>query len=82
MLALPRCSRILSLPDLAQALGCLYVLEGATLGGQVLSRRSAEPFGFTRAHGCAFFHRYGDQVGPLWQACCSVLNDTLMTEQH
>lgn len=55
------------LPDEAHAWGALYVLEGATLGGQLLRRHLAarldEP-----AAGLRFFGSYGEQVGPRWKA--------------
>jgi len=35
------------LPDAAAALGALYVLEGATLGGRVIHRHVAGPLGLT-----------------------------------
>ena len=35
---LPLCSHLPALPGTAEALGCLYVLEGSTLGGQIIGR--------------------------------------------
>ncbi len=49
-----------------EALGCLYVLEGATLGGQVIVRRLRDlP---REALLSAFFTSYGQDVGAMWQA--------------
>ncbi len=56
------------LPDPAHALGALYVLEGATLGGQLLRRRLAPALGLTAEHGLAFLTGYGADVGPMWRA--------------
>jgi heme oxygenase len=54
---------------LADALGCLYVLEGATLGGQLIGRQVQRQLGLRSEHGCAFFAGYGaDQTGPMWKA--------------
>jgi heme oxygenase len=36
--SLPRCPDVPAAADTGAALGCLYVLEGATLGGQVVRR--------------------------------------------
>jgi heme oxygenase len=66
--ALPRCAEIPGLPDLPEALGCAYVLEGATRGGRVLSRLAGEALGVTRARGCAFLTGYGDAGDAMWQA--------------
>lgn len=47
----------------AEALGSMYVLEGATLGGQLIARRVAATLGFTPAyHGS-----YGAEVGAMWR---------------
>lgn len=66
MAALPRCTGLPLLTTPAQAFGCLYVLEGATLGGQLTSRLLAQRFGLGSDHGGAFFASYGEQVGPMW----------------
>lgn len=53
---------------LPRALGALYVLEGATLGGQIIRRHLAATLGLGPATGAAFLTSYGDQVGPMWKA--------------
>lgn len=52
----------------AKAFGALYVLEGATLGGQIITRHLKQNLGIDADSGCAFFNSYGDQVGPMWKA--------------
>jgi heme oxygenase len=49
------------------ALGCLYVLEGATLGGQVISRHLTT-LGIGPANGGLFFHGYGPRTGEMWKS--------------
>jgi heme oxygenase len=59
------------LPDvssLPRAFGSIYVMEGATLGGQVITRHLKQDFGLTAENGAAFFSSYGDQVGPMWKS--------------
>lgn len=56
------------IPNAATALGTLYVLEGATLGGQLLRRRLGPALGLTAEAGLAFFSAYGADVGPMWRA--------------
>jgi heme oxygenase len=51
----------------AAALGCMYVLEGATLGGRVISRHLAE-LGIGPDTGGAFFAGYGDETGEMWKS--------------
>ena len=65
--ALPACSRLPSPSDEAGTLGCLYVLEGATLGGQVSLRALHKTLGIDGASGAAFFSSYGNEVGPRWR---------------
>lgn len=49
------------------AMGCLYVLEGATLGGQLISRHLAT-LGIGPANGGLFFNGYGIRTGDMWKS--------------
>lgn len=53
--------------SLDRAFGAAYVLEGATLGGQVISRHLDAALGIGPANGGAFFNSYGKEVGPMWK---------------
>lgn len=75
---LPRCADLPALESIPQALGCLYVMEGATLGGQVISRHLQQNLGIDGNCGGHFFSSYGASVGAMWrgfgdalQAFCS-----------
>jgi heme oxygenase len=58
----------LALPeDVDEGLGCLYVLEGATLGGAIVSRHVAQRLGLSPERGARFFHGYGEARGLLWR---------------
>lgn len=61
--------------DAPQAVGCLYVLEGSTLGGQVISRHLRQNFDLTPANGAAFFNSYGERVGEMWKAFGAFANN-------
>lgn len=61
---LPLCPGLPSVDDTSRALGVLYVVEGATLGGAVLSRRLRDSR--VPADARRFLAGYGDQVGPRW----------------
>ena len=52
----------------AKAFGSIYVMEGATLGGQLITRQLKEQLGITPENGGAFFNSYGHNVGPMWKA--------------
>lgn len=61
----------LELPDIssaAKAFGSLYVIEGSTLGGQVISRHLKQHLGLTPENGGAFYFGYGQATGPMWRA--------------
>ncbi len=75
---LPRCADLPAVPDQCAALGCLYVIEGATLGGRTILPLVERNLGFTAAQGAAFLASYGEGVGEMWrrfgaalEACCS-----------
>lgn len=54
-------------------LGSMYVVEGATLGGQVISRQLERFSGFERGAGYSFFQSYGKAVGQQWRAFTQLL---------
>ena len=66
--ALPRCQHLPSLDSPARVLGSMYVLEGATLGGQHVSRHLEATLGLSDGRGYSFFRSYGPQTGQMWQA--------------
>lgn len=66
--AMPVCPAVPSMPGVREAMGSLYVLEGATLGGQFIACHLERTLGLSTESGGAFFRSYGRQVGPMWQA--------------
>jgi heme oxygenase len=77
---LPRCERAPVAPTFAEALGCAYVLEGSTLGGQIITRHLRRELGLEAERGSAFFVSYGSEVGPMWRQFVEVLNTYPLTE--
>lgn len=65
---LPLCTALPPLASPAEVLGCLYVLEGASLGGQVISRHLRRTLGISRENGGRFFSGYGEATGVHWRA--------------
>jgi heme oxygenase len=58
------------LPDLssdAGLLGSMYVVEGSTLGGQLISRNLERALGMQGGLGYSFFQSYGRAVGQQWK---------------
>ncbi len=66
--ALPRCEPAAALANTPwRALGALYVLEGSTLGGQVIARALAgQPW--LPPGGLRTFNPYGAETGARWRA--------------
>ncbi len=68
------------LPELerkAQALGCLYVLEGASLGGALIHRHLESTLPDVARDAGAFFRGHGDRTGSRWVAFRAVLRREL-----
>lgn len=67
--ALPLAANLPPLHTRAQLLGAMYVLEGSTLGGQVIARQLAKNGIPTRA----YFSGHAEQTGPLWKSFVGLL---------
>ena len=72
--ALPRCTSVPEIRTASQALGALYVLEGATLGGQVIARSLQAVLGISATSGAAFFNGYGGETRPMWKSFCDYVD--------
>lgn len=64
---LPQCQPLPVIDSSAACLGVLYVLEGATLGGQILRREIATRLGLEADNGAAFLDIYGAATGRRWR---------------
>jgi len=65
---LPHCAALPRLDSLAAGFGCLYVIEGATLGGQLISRHLLRQFGYDSRHGAVFFNGYQHRTAEMWKS--------------
>ena len=80
LLRAPQCDDLPSISTLPQILGCLYVIEGATLGGQIIARQLRVNLGLTPDVGARFFNGYGADTGSRWKettACLTTMAATL-----
>lgn len=71
--ALVLCRDLPSTENQARLLGCLYVMEGATLGGRMIAPHIQATFNITPTTGGSFFDGYGDGTGKMWQAMRQLL---------
>lgn len=62
------CADVPRVESTAAALGCLYVTEGASLGGQIISRHLRARLDITAETGGRFFQGYGERTGEMWRA--------------
>lgn len=65
---LPRTLTLPSIHCAADAFGVLYVIEGASLGGQIILRQIKANLGLTESSGARFFASYGAEVGEYWRS--------------
>lgn len=64
--SLPRAVDLPQIGSASDGFGCLYVLEGATLGSQIIKRLLVQHLKISADNGGAFFNAYGDRVGQMW----------------
>ena len=62
------CPKIPEMGDVPSALGLCYVLEGATLGGQMIAKHLNISLGLTQSEGLKFFSGYGSETGKMWNS--------------
>lgn len=62
-----RCERFVDV------LGTMYVTEGSSLGGQVISRQLRKNLGLDKDWGATYFNGYGGDTGHRWKECCELL---------
>lgn len=78
-----KCQALPPLNSKEDILGYLYVLEGATLGGQIIAKRLHDRLGLTAQHGARYFNAYGPDTMKMWLAFCHLLNQAnTLQEQH
>jgi heme oxygenase (biliverdin-IX-beta and delta-forming) len=73
--ALPRCANLPRLRRTEHLAGCLYVLEGACLGGQVIVNALRGRLPITSDRGLSFFVGDGSKTGARWQLVLAWLED-------
>ncbi|HEY9854886.1 MAG TPA: biliverdin-producing heme oxygenase [Stenomitos sp.] len=78
--AVARCPDIPRIETKHQALGCLYVLEGSTLGGQFLYRHFEAKLPITPTAGGSYLYGDGPETAIRWRRFISVLDAEPATE--
>jgi heme oxygenase len=67
--------------NLPSLLGTMYVMEGSTLGGQLIARHVAVALDLSEGQGNSYFRGHGSQTGPMWKEFCEMLKLRIPDEQ-
>lgn len=79
---LPACSDLPVLFQHEHVLGYLYVMEGATLGGQVITKMLRAQLQITLDNGGCYFHGYGRETKKMWDVFCATLDSVEYGEKQ
>ena len=80
--AVPVCEDGPALATIEDAVGCMYVLEGSTLGGQQLRRHLATVLPAVARDAAGFLGCYGAETGPRWNAFRGHVLTTAGLDEH
>lgn len=75
------CNSLPEMKSFVQILGGLYVIEGATIGGQHIYQKLHDLKFLNGGDGASFFRSYGDRVMPMWAAFCKMLGQVANDDQ-
>lgn len=65
-----------------QAMGALYVMEGSTLGGKIISQMIQKKLNLPDGFALSFFNSYGENTGSMWQTFKDAINQPLSAPQE
>ncbi|NGZ74742.1 biliverdin-producing heme oxygenase [Saccharibacillus alkalitolerans] len=66
--SLPLCEELPDLSTPAKLLGCFYVIEGSTMGGQMITKKLSQTLPVTPEAGLSYFNAYGGETRSRWTA--------------
>ncbi|WP_345949860.1 biliverdin-producing heme oxygenase [Mucilaginibacter sp. PAMB04274] len=69
-----------TIQNTTQAYGALYVIEGSTLGGKIISKMMAQQLDIKDSTGLSFFNSYGDNTELMWDTFKQTLNNRVKSE--
>ncbi|WP_313100877.1 biliverdin-producing heme oxygenase [Epilithonimonas sp.] len=70
-----------NLDNEAEAFGALYVMEGSTLGGNVIAKQLRKNPEFENIE-FNYFGVYGENTGPYWREFKSIIDEKITQEQY
>ncbi|WP_138754298.1 biliverdin-producing heme oxygenase [Paenibacillus sinopodophylli] len=80
---LPECSGLPELTTVAQAFGYMYVIEGSTMGGQIITKqvRKFLPLAEQENKGTEYFNAYGTETRAKWAEFRGVIEQSVASEE-
>lgn len=78
---LPRCVHLPTITIPAEMAGCFYVIEGASLGGRVISGWLERRLGIGRHNGGSFFFGEGPRTLARWHAVLDWIEQLALDEE-
>lgn len=75
------CNDLPNLHSLAASLGALYVTEGSTLGGKIITKMIAKQVGISNDKAFSFFNAYGEETDLMWNEFKQVINAVPTAEE-
>lgn len=71
---IPICADIPEIASTEQLLGYLYVIEGSTLGGQIITRKLRDHLSLEPGAGLSYFNAYGQDTRTQWKELSETMN--------
>jgi heme oxygenase (biliverdin-IX-beta and delta-forming) len=62
-----------NMKDVPSLLGAMYVMEGSTLGGQLIARHLEATLPLIEGRGDSYFRGHGALTGPMWKEFCEMM---------
>lgn len=69
-------------PTAAAAFGGMYVLEGSTLGGQIINKHLSKVLGAAVAGKTTYLSAYANQTGTMWKSFLQLLCEAAACNNH
>lgn len=76
------CTDLPAIKNATQAMGSMYVLEGSTLGGQIITKMIKERLQLSTDESVSFFSGYGAQTENMWSSFTKALINMAANEQE
>lgn len=77
---IPLCDQLPDISTSAGLFGYLYVIEGSTNGGQIMTKRLSQFLPIEADHGLQYFNAYGTETRTRWSEFMQMLQKSINTQ--